>query len=42
MAIKKAKQGRANRNKSVLNKTETYYFDIEKCKHCKFREGCYK
>jgi len=42
MAIKKAKQGRTNINKGVLNKTETYYFDIEKCKHCKFKEGCYK
>lgn len=42
MAIKKAKQGRTNTSKGVLNKTETYYFDIEKCKHCKFKEGCYK
>ena len=24
------------------NQTMTYYFDIEKCKHCPINEGCYK
>lgn len=39
MAIRKARQGK----KSVsTNQTDTYYFDIEKCKICPFREGCYK
>lgn len=21
---------------------ECYYFDVEKCKHCQYKEGCYK
>ena len=36
MSIRKAKQG----NKEA--KVECYYFDIEKCKHCPFKKGCYK
>lgn len=42
MVIKKAKQGRTNANKGTVNKVETYYFDVEKCKYCQFKEGCYK
>jgi len=42
MAMYKRKQGRKNASKGVLNQTETYYFDIEKCKYCKHKEGCYK
>ena len=38
MAIRKAIQG-AGRNGE---KAESYYFDVEKCKHCPFKEGCYK
>jgi hypothetical protein len=39
MAIRKAKQGK----KAVAaNQQYTYYFDIEKCKNCPFKEGCYK
>lgn len=38
MAIKKAKQGSKENNTQV----ECYYFDVEKCKHCPFRDGCYK
>jgi hypothetical protein len=39
MAIRKARQGK----KGVAdNQTHTYYFDIEKCRVCPFREGCYK
>ena len=39
MAIRKARQGKKNRGK---NQADTYYFDVEKCKVCPFREGCYK
>ena len=37
MAIRKARQG-----KKGVGKTDTYYFDVEKCKRCPFKEGCYK
>ncbi len=37
MAIKKARQGSFRKR----NQTETYYFDIEKCKHCIYKNGCY-
>jgi transposase len=39
MAIRKARQGKKNIGE---NQTDTYYFDIEKCKRCPLREGCYK
>jgi hypothetical protein len=39
MAIKKARQGTKNIG---TNQTETYYFDVEKCKICPLKEGCYK
>jgi transposase len=39
MAIRKAKQGKKGEGR---NQVHTYYFDIEKCKHCPFKEGCYK
>lgn len=39
MAIRKARQGKKKVN---ANQTDTYYFDVEKCKHCPFKEGCYK
>ena len=39
MAIRKARQGRKNTGK---NQRDTYYFDVEKCKVCPFKEGCYK
>lgn len=38
MAIRKAKQG----SKENGTKVECYYFDVDKCKHCPFRNGCYK
>ena len=38
MAIRKAKQGSKKNN----NQQEVYYFDIEKCKHCSDKNGCYK
>jgi transposase len=39
MAIRKAKQGKKGEG---TNHVYTYYFDIEKCKHCPFKDGCYK
>lgn len=39
IAIRKARQGKKNIGK---NQVETYYFDVEKCKTCPLREGCYK
>ena len=38
MAIRKTKQGK----KSINQQVECYYFDVEKCKHCPFKDGCYK
>src|SRR5699024_8606977 len=38
MAIRKARQGKKNVGK---NQKDTYYFDVEKCKVCPIREGCY-
>ena len=39
MAIRKARQGKKNAGK---NQVETYFFDIEKCKTCPLKNGCYK
>lgn len=39
LAIRKARQGKKN---AGSNQVITYYFDIEKCKVCPLREGCYK
>jgi transposase len=39
MAIRKARQGKKNVGK---NQTYTYYFDVEKCKSCSLKQGCYK
>tara|TARA_R110001592_G_scaffold72390_1_gene221010 strand:- start:18673 stop:20130 length:1458 start_codon:yes stop_codon:yes gene_type:complete len=39
LAIRKAQQGKKNTGK---NQVYTHYFDIEKCKLCPLREGCYK
>jgi transposase len=39
MAIRKSKQGKKNVGK---NQVETHYFDVEKCKTCPLKEGCYK
>ena len=41
MAIRKAKQGIKNGTHGD-SRVECYYFDVEKCKYCKFKEGCYK
>ncbi|SMP71047.1 IS1182 family transposase [Anoxynatronum buryatiense] len=37
MAIRKARGG-----KKIRNQVTTYYFDVEICKRCSNREGCYK
>lgn len=39
IAIPKARQGKKNRGK---NQAITYYFDVEKCKTCPLKDGCYK
>jgi hypothetical protein len=39
MAIRRARNGTKNVG---TNQVDTYYFDIEKCKQCPFKEGCYK
>lgn len=39
IAIRKARQGTKNVGE---NQVDTYYFDIEKCKSCPLKEGCYK
>ena len=42
MAIRKAKQGSKKSKRGDNSQVECYYFDIEKCKHCPYKEGCYK
>ena len=39
MAVRKARQGKKNIS---TNQTDTYYFDVEKCKLCSYKDGCYK
>jgi transposase len=39
MAVRKARQGKKNVGE---NQVDTYYFDVEKCKSCPLKEGCYK
>lgn len=39
MAIRKARQGAKDVG---TNQVDTYYFDVEKCKSCPLKEGCYK
>lgn len=39
MAVRKARQGKKGVS---ANQVDTYYFDIEKCKCCPHKEGCYK
>jgi hypothetical protein len=39
LAIRKARQGRKKVGK---NQVDTYYFDVEKCKTCPLKNGCYK
>ncbi|MDQ0192697.1 NCAIR mutase (PurE)-related protein [Paenibacillus wynnii] len=39
MAVRKARQGKKGTGK---NQTNTYHFDVEKCKRCPLQERCYK
>lgn len=39
LAIRKARQGK---KKNRSNQVDTYYFDVEKCKRCPLKDGCYK
>lgn len=39
LAVRKARQGKKGVS---TNQMDTYYFDIEKCKYCPHKEGCYK
>lgn len=39
LAKRKAKQGKKN---ARTNQVHTYYFDVEKCKTCPLKDGCYK
>jgi transposase len=39
IAVRKARQGKKNIGENQVN---TYYFDVEKCKTCPLRKGCYK
>lgn len=39
LAIRKARQGKKNIGE---NQVHTYYFDVEKCKKCPLKDGCYK
>jgi transposase len=39
MALRKARGGKKNVGE---NQVDTYYFDVEVCKRCPIREGCYK
>jgi transposase len=39
LAIRKARQGAKNIG---VNQVDTYYFDVEKCKSCPLKNGCYK
>ncbi len=41
MAIAKRKQG-SKATSYGDTRVECYYFDVEKCKHCPFKDGCYK
>lgn len=38
MAVRKARQGKKGVGK---NQVDTYYFDVEVCKRCPLKEGCY-
>ena len=39
MAIRKARQGKKG---VAANQVDTYYFDVDQCKSCPFKDGCYK
>lgn len=42
MAITKRMQGSKKDANGINTQVECYFFDVEKCKHCPFKNGCYK
>ena len=42
MATRKSKQGSKKDSTGQNTRVECYYFDVEKCKRCSMRAGCYK
>lgn len=42
MAIRKVKSGSKSNKNGYDTRVECYYFDVEKCKRCPYKEGCYK
>lgn len=42
MAIRKMKSGSKSDKNGIDTRVESYYFDVEKCKHCPYKDGCYK
>jgi IS5 family transposase len=42
MAIKKFKQGTKSDKNGINTEVESYFFDVEKCKYCPHKNGCYK
>lgn len=42
MAIKKVRSGSKKDKTGTNTQVELYYFDVEKCKYCKHKKGCYK
>lgn len=41
-AIRKARGGQKKAKSGSNTQVETYYFDVERCKHCPLKEGCCK
>lgn len=42
MAIKKSHKKIKDKRYNSQSEVESYFFDIEKCKYCPYKEGCYK
>lgn len=42
MAIKRVKSGSKCDKNGIDTRVESYYFDVEKCKHCPHKSRCYK
>lgn len=42
MATKKVKSGSKKGKSGINTQVESYFFDVEKCKHCPLKAGCYK
>lgn len=42
MSIKKISTRAKKHEKDGQGAVESYFFDVEKCKHCSYKDGCYK